>query len=963
MMTYTDFDNFEFLDNLDKEDALLNISALHLCRENSPFAKHLSRLILQTLLHSKGSEKCSIKTLTNIISKNFVEITFEDPQEYLFVDCVHINQKTYRVFPGVFSHLQYDIKRIFTILRKDNVKLSPEVHLALFLLNLSDLLAEKMSYQRYDIGCPNNEKLFVPNNDIIKELLIYDKKELEVLLEHNGCDINDISKILYRHDSSLLKEFDEQMNGFSIIEQNPIYKTSNGKYLILQPSALLTAASCIILQELYNIYEDNWSEKYKIEVIWDILNTKIFTDFKCIGRSEIEGQTSLLFRVDKDKLLCIQTIINPNLINQLDLLENVIRNYVKIQFPQCNCHIIFTVNYPGFIESFITKGKFNSLIIPLDELITILNTNYFTPLDLVYYLEDRFKDDVILTGQEIDIFAFYYKNKKTFYINSSKGHQTFMTFTIGNALQLRYDNLYTEDLHYIEIASESILVERFIDFSTQMPIYIPYRDFSKCTIIAELKKGIITCSVNHNKEYHATCWELSKSIIIWLIVIEKATNTPIIYNNIISKIALLDIDTFELKKVKQIQNGFIYKFYIPYSFVNDYNNSNNLERTIIENLLGGLKAQKELISTNYFQQVEKSFQKCKGKVYQISKQLDILLIQDGVNDVYYIKERYYDKILGLIANDVLSTYPKESILNSEESRKAAIAMQEYLEIKLNKLLSAITNEDIILKLIELHHSCQYWKWLTRIRFHGINTILSYIGYKYENQIESSLKYTETDNATCFLIENIIRKDYNRTNPSKPSYEDIDMLFAYAGQLYYVGIYLDLLTKRPDEANLEILSSGRVLFPTQEMEMMRHYFDKLRYDNFYRITQLEKKATIQYDINTSDELFLNAFLMEFGFEYSLFNEIITKCMQYNINNNEPIYCHTEKVFIETFFKDKNQKYYTNFKKHFVLSKEIAKNLPYKEFLPQRHNRIFQITTRPWIYYNDKIIYSFNPHCSF
>ena len=70
MMTYTDFDNFEFLDNLDKEDALLNISALHLCRENSPFAKHLSRLTLQTLLHSKGSEKCSIKTLTNIISKN-----------------------------------------------------------------------------------------------------------------------------------------------------------------------------------------------------------------------------------------------------------------------------------------------------------------------------------------------------------------------------------------------------------------------------------------------------------------------------------------------------------------------------------------------------------------------------------------------------------------------------------------------------------------------------------------------------------------------------------------------------------------------------------------------------------------------------------------------------------------------------------------------------------------------------
>ena len=333
--------------------------------------------------------------------------------------------------------------------------------------------------------------------------------------------------------------------------------------------------------------------------------------------------------------------------------------------------------------------------------------------------------------------------------------------------------------------------------------------------------------------------------------------------------------------------------------------------------------------------------------------------QDGVSDLYFIDKRSTDRLLQDISKSVLNNYPRETLLSIEESKQTALKILSYVEDRMKCLLSNNTNEILLMRLFELHHALQQWKQLLRDRFNGISSFLANFGLEYSDQVSFAQQYSETDNAVCFLIENIIRYNYTVTDTQRISYDDYNMLFACADELYMIGQYLDVLNLRQEYARLEILVSGRFCFPLEEMNLYSKYFEKLRQLEFNdsKLMSLKMELIPEYQIDTENYHFKSAFFKEFGLEYDTYLNILYQCVNYSINYEIPICVMPEEEFSKQFFNDANHDNYYIFKKHFVLSKESASNLQHSEFWPHRYNRAFQLSTRPWIYYNNKIWYSY------
>lgn len=108
-------------------------------------------LVYETLGGKGGRKHLFIPAFQKEIEKNYSHDVNEDPQEYMFVDLVHTPNGSYRVYPGIFTFLQYNLTRLFELAEFEKIEgkaFSP----VYALLELSDTLAQKAGMKRYEIG-------------------------------------------------------------------------------------------------------------------------------------------------------------------------------------------------------------------------------------------------------------------------------------------------------------------------------------------------------------------------------------------------------------------------------------------------------------------------------------------------------------------------------------------------------------------------------------------------------------------------------------------------------------------------------------------------------------------------------------------------------------------------------------------------------------------------------------------
>lgn len=940
-----------------KETALTYLSILQLCKENSLFSGILANMTEFCVYKTQGETIPTMEEfiypMNKIVNKYNQDLPF---QEFLFVDSVHANGKTFKVFPGQYCNFQKDVSTLLNLIAENEIKCK-DLNLALILLTISDSIASRLSLTRYELGCPDKRTLHVPISEelsLLKDSVVLKRKELNEILQAHHFTIDDFNHLVLDIDVPI--RIDSPDNEFSIIERLPFMRLTTGEYLILQPSALLSSVFCLLLSVYYEGVKGSWFELYKNETLQKLLRTRALSNYQSIGRGEVDEQPSLIFRVDKDKILCIQTVMKPEALNSYKLYNKGVYSYLNTKYPDFKINVILAIDVLGQHGSCMNFGENEVIIMPFEDLEVILNTVDFDPLDLWYYIEDRKNLRVKIHGQELDSFAFYYNNQRTFYNNVSLNPKTIFTIVIGNALQLRYENAKVEDLHYLSVGNNRFLVERYCDISTNLPIYVPFRDSSKNTFIGEYSNGHLILSVRRNYFPDLTK-EIAKSIVLWTYCIEFQTKTQLVSTNIVIELILYNGNSYKMKK-RKVNSTDIFVYYIPLTDADNYTNE-HLERNIILHLFQGLKKYKEGINPKYKSMISQTFKSCKGHILQGTNDPDILLNMDGETNLYYVCKRCCETLLDDIASVILRDYQKDNLLSVSESKATAITIQNYVENRLKESLRAVANKSFLIKLLKLHHAFQYWKALGRARYKGIDEFLSNIGEKYENQKLSAVSYSEGDNAACYIIELIIRNGYNTEESILPSFDDINMIFAYASLLYNIGMYLDVLYIRGEKARLRVLESGRFCFPLQEMDLFDRYFSKLREDGFDELSKFRKKVEElpQIDVDTKSPSFTKAFKEEYGFDYTTFHQVINRCLELSFAQDVAIYVMTEEKFVNSFFSSNNIDCYNSFKKHFIMSKEASTGLDYSEFYPHRHNRLFQMSTRPWVLYNNELMFSY------
>lgn len=174
--------NLSFLGKYRKDELVRYLASLHLYAQNSSNILRLSMLVYEALCGKGGRKHLHIPTFQKEIEKNYNHDSYEDPQEYMFVDLVHTPKGSYRVFPGIFTYLQYNLTRLFELAEAENVE-ADALSSVYALLELSDTLAQKAGLGRYEIGDKEHVELYCSNyreTTIYESFVSFPKRDLVI---------------------------------------------------------------------------------------------------------------------------------------------------------------------------------------------------------------------------------------------------------------------------------------------------------------------------------------------------------------------------------------------------------------------------------------------------------------------------------------------------------------------------------------------------------------------------------------------------------------------------------------------------------------------------------------------------------------------------------------------------------------------------------------------------------------
>lgn len=950
---------FDFLKEYNREYSLTALAILQLCRENSPYAFPLSTLVHQALMLSKGNKTSSLKDFASTIVSHYNNENEAYLQESLFTDCVHFNCHTYRVLPGQYVHLFNDITRIGVILNRKGFE-SPKIKYAEFCLKLSDEITNRLGYGRYETGNPKADSLFAPEEidlPYYQNAIVFDRNELDHIAEELKCNRSCIEQFVYIHNQKALSDYNSDAINESPIESRPLYKLSNGKFLALQPSALLATAYLLMISA-FEEFGGNSQYLYQVSSTLDILDTLLLQQSEPITRDKIYDEQGLLFKADTDKLLYFMSISSYDSWGVYEAIQEIQSEQIKKEYPKSECYFIFFVCIPG-LEGIIPASWINdTIIMHIDDLKCILNIRNFTALDLWYYIKDRdgYRD---LRFPEINLFSFYYYNNCTFYLNCKDDSLLKLEVEYENIIQLKEISFTANDFHYINMEDSQYFVERSIDFSDELPLYTLHKEYDKNSFFCEYRKGAILVSAKR-EAYNFSNREIAKSILIWSFVIEALTGRNLIEDNFILGVSIEDSEKWDLRQANVGKYKNVFHFSIPYSSVENLTQHNSLEKAIILNLYTNLRRYDRNVNDEYESMIECTFNSINGHIIQGDDNFNPLLLLDNYSQMYVLNKRCLDVILDDIANSVLMNYEPGESLDLEKSKNCVEDINKYLKTRFHNLLNAIGGEKLFKRLLALHHSCQYWRELIHKRHEGVYGVLSAVGLNYEKQMEYAEKYTGVNNVVCYLLEYMIRYKITSNFSVNPSFDDLNMLFSLAQHIIQMGQYEDMLIKRGEKACLSITQRGRFLVPNEEWERYHKYFYNLRYQDFFEMKKLRKKWKMFPEIETDKHslAFNNAFKCEYGLDFDTFSLLIQEGIKYCVNKNIPIANFRLDDYKSLFFNKYDNAIFEAFMRNFVLSCDNAKDISDEsEFLPQRYNRRFQVSTRPWILFNENIYYSF------
>lgn len=938
-------------DRYRKDELVKYVASLFVMKQNSSQTQKLSSLMMYVLMSKGGREHLSIPRFKKDLEYCSPFLDTDDPQEYLFIDCVHTPEGTFRVFPGYFANLHGNLTRLFCVAEAKNVVMRKlgEVYA---LLELSDIVAQRAGLKRYERGDETQERLSILS---FKETLAstnsitFTHREVARVCEKYKVRCCDGKRFVIRPHARIISQALAEGNVFSLIDKAPLYHTSQDEYVVLQPFSLQACSylRCleILRQELgeeslYNMY---------IEVLMADVHRSIKLGDNMLVDKKVFGNTGcLIYRIDDDKFARIcctgQQGVKAEDKKKAD-------EYVKAKYSAKGI-LNVTVSNPLEIDM-MTFGDGDDILTSAEDFELMMKQDGMHLLDLYYYFQSRQNLPMVFGSQEIDMFSYYWLHGRTFYQDKTYTHYNFgpdWTF------DMRCQYLQGKDYHIIDGLKHKIMIAHSNDMPKVIPVYEPMGRTQHPILIGEYIGSIVTFFYdNSKKDEEYALRETAKSILVWMYAYEKRHEEPLLKDG--QYTILLSFNDSQPKVGDGGDYSLIYE--MPRSFFSHEVKEGTHEQTIFDFLIGALAHFGYVEDDEWKVKVAQLFAECHGQHMQIQPDgQDFWLVHDKYDRTYTVDSHESDVALDAIA-DHLNRRGKEVNLDFKQSEELVKDIIEFLGTELNKMLKEIASQKFVEELIKLHHGTLFWLSLTEVRFEKVNELYDYLGADYSEQVRLMNEYSETNNLTMCLIERIVSNGYcNEDNI--PSIETINKVYAYMHHLYSFGIYLDYIKAKVKGMEFSILENGRVAVPKKTIDKTQRYFYDLRNSEMYhreayrRIQTLENGTNIDYDAPA----FLDAFLDEYGITFQEWLDVMRKCVNYSFDHQEPVVNLGEEQFESEILKSSMLKEHIGgFKDSFLLHQGmVRKDIPLHESFMQRFNRMYQMSSRPWVKYHGRILYS-------
>lgn len=939
-------------DKYRKDELVKYVACLFVMKNNSSQVQKLSSLMMYVLMSRGGRAHLSISHFKKDLEYSSRFLDNDDPQEYLFIECVHTPEGTFRVFPGYFAYLHGNLTRLFCVAEAKKVTRNKlgEVYA---LLELSDIVVERAGLKRYERGDETQGTLSFPSfkeTPNYTHIVTFTHQEVARVCDKFKVRCSDGKRYVIKpHARSIAKAIDEG-NVYSLIDKAPLYHTAQDEYVVLQPFSLLACAYLRCLEILrQELGEEALYSMYMEVLMADVHRPIKYGDGMMVDKQFFGNIGCLIYRIDEDKFARIYCIgkqeINVNDRKKADA-------YVK---TKCSGKKILKVTVSNPLEpDMMTLEDGDDILTSVEDFELMMKQDGMHLLDLYYYIQSRERLPMFFGNQEIDMFSYYWSHGRTFYQDKVYTHYNFGSEW---AFNMRCQYLQAKDYHIIDTIGCKMMIMHSRDLPQSIPVYEPMGKGKYPILIGEYAGTKVTLLYDCNKrEEEYALREIAKSILVWMYAYEKKYRESLLKETHYT--ILLSFNDSQLQVGDSGNHGF--KYEMPRSFFLQDVKGETHEQTIFAFLIDAFAHFGHVNDNKWETKVRLLFSECHGQHLQIQPPdgQEFWLIHDQYDKTYTVDAHESDVALDAIA-DFLDRRGKEQNLDLKQSEELVKNIIEFLGTELNKMLKDIASQKFVEQLLKLHHGTLFWLSLTEVRFEKVNELYNYLGADYSEQVKLMNEYSETNNLTMCLIERIVSNGFYNEDHI-PSIETINKVYAYMHHLYSFGIYLDYIKERVKGMEFSILENGRVAVPKKIIDKTQRYFYDLRNAEMYhreayrKIHTLEKGTNIDYD----SKEFQDAFLDEYGITFQEWIDVMKACVDYSFDSQNPIVNLSEEQFESDISKHSLIKEHIEaFKGSFVLHQDMMKQgIPLHESFMQRFNRIYQMSSRPWVNYGGRIMYS-------
>jgi hypothetical protein len=1016
-MRITPEETIEFLKNgfspYNVADLILKLSALRLLPENGEKVIRLDLFLhVASSLTNSSVKKITRDKLFSILNSTRVTESFfkfqEDPSTSIFCEEISFYGGGYRVFPGYYSAITYQLKNTFYAISENrNSFLSDElkrelVTYVMFVLNLSEAIAIRADIKR-NTDIKHSKKIFIPDERKLSDLslsLIYKQSELEALANEIGIHFDNINWLFSKIDSSNIENYKIESGPLILA---PIF-SYNGYYVVTDPSSLLNALRNKILDVVYgHNLQDQFNESY-VTTVWENTRESLFRlgfdQRTYIEATKVSNAPFIFdtFKFDEDKLAIVFLLFDDRKTERSNSVEVDLTKYKpKIDWvidfiystPQAPNEIFFLYIYSNYERSIMFEASFpeyKSLMLSAENLECISFLETKNELFLYKFALAKSLATQLTRFTSFDKLAEYglFKKYNDSFNLMDDGIPFVLYISDDYARSVRREMRIKYDIHSVYVPFKNAYVDVMLMHEQNIPFYAPVSYPHNTEFLIESFLVPIWLNSKHlgdysNVDFRRLVIEMIDNLAYWIIelkpslekyltpdeideylFIEVLFDQKVNWGNVSNEILKSTDFSFIIETTSPRTITFIFGAGLN-KLLSTADNSGEREiiASFLKVLLGNiirLKLNSELLASEIEEITNRHIPLGKKKkigVYDTSKIPEL-------NPYDITKPRVIDEIDTNLLLDELGAFIIGNELRIGENYNDQYHfirdhIVPFFITKLTNELKKYDKKNLLDYLIRQNESLIHEKILheiqlpMRIEIANKETVLEDFKRSYSKIIQSSP-------ACRFLIEYSLGVKIQGIK--RLSNFDYENLLAISNEIIHWGFIGDLLNFNLTNIKLVLLKSNRLYVESKDYNKAYEIFNNQlsdynieKFDSEFKSYWVEKKETTKTDEDKSIEEFDREFKAEFGFTLSDLIEFERKIFKYCNENNTSIITIKANEFKTLFDKiitsDALEKLLSTW---VITERESFLEVPnlkleHYNFYPWRFNRQYSYIRRP------------------